>query len=206
MEYVLIIILAYLLGTVPNAVWIGKLFYGVDVRQHGSGNSGATNTFRVLGKTAGSIVLALDVLKGWLAVILAHLVQLEGMESDNIKLVLAITAALGHIFPLYMKFKGGKGVATLLGAVIGIHWQTALLALAVFIIVLFISKFVSLASICASVSFPLILIFVFKVETTSLIVFSVVAPIAVIVTHRKNIKRLLKGQESRAPVFADKTS
>src|SRR5687768_13215686 len=122
------LLFAYLLGSIPSAVWIGKRFYGIDVREFGSGNAGATNTFRVLGKKAGIPVLLIDIFKGWLAVQLAYLssYRIDSVEFVNLELVLGIAALIGHIFPVYVGFRGGKGIATLLGVVIGVHPYAAL--------------------------------------------------------------------------------
>ena len=151
-----LIIGAYLLGSIPTAVWWGKRYYGIDVREFGSGNSGATNTFRVLGKKAGIPVLAIDILKGIFAVLLAHLspYTYDTNPFVNIELGLGIAALVGHIFPIYAGFRGGKGVATILGVVICLTPLTSLMVLFVFLTVLLTTRFVSLSSILMILFFP----------------------------------------------------
>ncbi len=152
----ILIVAAYLLGSIPTSVWIGKIFYGTDVREHGSGNAGATNTFRVLGAKAAVPVLIVDILKGFAAVKLALLSNINPVSDVwvNFKITLAIAALLGHIFPVFVGFRGGKGVATLLGGVIAIAPLSAAAAVAVFILVLTTTRYVSLSSMLAGVSFP----------------------------------------------------
>lgn len=196
----LLMIGAYLLGSIPSAVWVGKGFFGVDVREHGSKNAGATNTFRILGKKAGIPVLFFDVFKGWLAVrLFASFSHFESGTSQliNFQIALGILAVIGHIFPVYVKFKGGKGVATLLGIILAIHFKAALVAFIIFTVVFVISKYVSLGAIIAAVFFPFILIYGFKVQSASLQYFATAISVLLILTHRKNIYRLLKRQENK---------
>ena len=202
----LAIILAYLIGSIPSAVWIGKFFYQVDVREHGSGNSGATNTFRVLGKRAGLPVLIIDMLKGWGSVNLAYLFSdSPGTEQFvELQMVLGIVALLGHIFPVLAAFRGGKGIATLLGLSIAIHPQAALVAIGVFAIVFLFSNYISLSSIIASLSFPFSLMFIFPTEIPSFIAFSLFTSAMVLLTHQQNIERLLNKQESKVHLIRRK--
>jgi len=197
-----IILAAYLIGAIPTAVWIGKAYYDIDVRQHGSGNAGATNTFRVLGKKPGAIVMAVDILKGWAATSLAGLLVLfDAIPADQLiayKLLLGTVAVIGHIFPVYVGFKGGKGVATLMGMVLAVYLQVALVCLAIFVVVLLLTKYVSLSSMLAAISFPLLLLLpMFRQEEPLLLVFGVLIAVMVVLTHRKNINRLLQGVESK---------
>jgi glycerol-3-phosphate acyltransferase PlsY len=203
----LLIILAYLIGSIPTAVWIGKFFYNIDVREFGSGNAGATNTFRVLGQKAGIPVLIIDILKGSLAVSAAFLSTYDFVSDEfiNLQLVLGIAALVGHIFPVFAGFRGGKGVATILGIVICILPLSCCLSLLVFIIVLFASRMVSLSSMLAGISFPFFLHFVFHNTNSILTIFSVVVALLLIVTHRKNILRIINKQESKIK-FASKKS
>lgn len=200
------LLIAYLVGSIPSAVWIGKYFYGIDVREYGSGNAGATNTFRVLGKKAGIPVLLIDVFKGWLAVNMAYLTdyRIGSVQFVNFQLVLGVAALLGHIFPVYAGFRGGKGIATLLGIILAVHPQAALLSIAVFIAVLLVSKYVSLGSIIAAMSFPVIIIVVFKAEIPSLVIFSLIIAVLVLITHQKNIERLLRREESKTKLIKKK--
>ena len=198
-------ITAYLIGSISTAVWIGKAYYGIDIRQHGSGNSGATNTFRVLGKRPGTIVMLIDIFKGWAATSLAGLLVIfNAVEADDLivyKLIMGALAVLGHIFPLYERFKGGKGVATLLGMMLAIHLEVALMCTVIFIIVLFTSRYVSLGSMIAALAFPILLLLPrFHPDDPILIVFGFILFAVVALTHRKNINRLLQGEESKANI------
>ncbi|MGZ3900699.1 MAG: glycerol-3-phosphate 1-O-acyltransferase PlsY [Bacteroidia bacterium] len=202
----LLILAAYLLGSIPTAVWIGKSFYGIDVREFGSGNAGATNTFRVLGRKAGIPVLVIDIVKGTLAVALSYLSAYRFGTSEfvNLQLGLGVAALIGHIFPVFAGFRGGKGVATILGIVICILPISCSLSLVVFLIVLFSTRIVSLSSMIAGITFPVFLNVVLGNTDPILMVFSIVVAILLIITHRKNIVRLLQKQESKVNLFAPK--
>lgn len=197
---------AYLLGSIPTAVWWGKRYYGIDVREFGSGNAGATNTFRVLGKKAGIPVLIIDILKGSLSVLLAYLAPFEigSNQYVNLQLGLGVASLVGHVFPIFAGFRGGKGVATILGVVICLTPITSLLVLLVFLTVLLATRYVSLSSMTAGVSFPIFLNLVLKNENQTLMVFSVVVAVLLIITHKKNIGRLLKHQETKVNLFVKK--
>ncbi len=192
---------AYLLGSLPFSVWMGRIFFDKDVREHGSGNAGTTNVMRVLGVKAGIPVLILDMLKGWFAVTLSRF-QTGIPEGDERWMLLSIglgaAAVIGHIYPVFAGFRGGKGVATIAGVCISLHPVATLLSLGVFIIVLLLFRYVSLGSIAAGISFPLWIIFFPGTNYLSLKLFSVVAALLLLFTHRKNIKRLLKGEEKKA--------
>lgn len=204
-------ILAYLIGSIPSAVWIGKSFYGVDVREKGSKNSGATNTIRVLGLLPGLFVLGIDAFKGWFAVYIGNFfgrfyTEIWGMVSGAeyltyFKLVLGIIAVIGHALPIYVGFKGGKGVATMLGVVIGIFEHLLPLILAVFVITFVLSKFISLASILTSIAFPILYVtcghWLNYQVYVPLIVFTCLVAIFIPYTHRKNIKRLINKEEPK---------
>jgi acyl phosphate:glycerol-3-phosphate acyltransferase len=207
MELMLIfmgVAISYLIGSMPTALWVGKAFYGLDIREHGSGNSGATNTFRVLGKKAGTAVLLLDVVKGLTA---ASLVRYLGFIEPgtvrfvNLQLLFGLTSVIGHIFPLYAKFKGGKGIATLFGMIIAIHYLSALACLFLFVVILFSTRYVSLSSILAAVAFPLIAIVIYKNEEPLFVAFGIAAAIMVVMTHQKNIVRLVSGNENKAKLL-----
>lgn len=202
----LLIVGAYLLGSIPTAVWIGKIFYGIDVRDHGSGNAGATNTFRTLGKKAGIPVLIIDVLKGFAAVKLSLLSPFT-LNLDffvGMKLALGFAALLGHVFPVFASFRGGKGIATLLGVIIATHPLAALCLLGVFLFFFSITHYVSLSSIAAAFSFPFIMLLVFQTQIPSLIFFSFMIAFIVLLTHQKNIERLLRKKESKMYLFKRK--
>jgi glycerol-3-phosphate acyltransferase PlsY len=199
-ETLLFILLAYLTGAFPSAVWVGKTFYKIDVREFGSGNAGATNTFRVLGKKAGIPVLIMDIFKGWLSVnYISFLTNIpESAEAIfEIKLAFGIAAVIGHLFPIYTGFRGGKGIATLLGLLIGLHAVAALYSILVFVIVFTSSKYVSLASIIASLAFPILVILILGSTNVSLNLFAFFVPILSLITHQKNIERLLRGEETK---------
>ncbi|WP_114777405.1 glycerol-3-phosphate 1-O-acyltransferase PlsY [Botryobacter ruber] len=204
-----LLVAAYLIGSICTAVWLGKSYYGIDIRQHGSGNSGATNTFRVLGKKPGTIVMLIDIFKGWAATSLANLlVVFSAIEADNLifyQLIMGALAVVGHIFPVYEKFKGGKGVATLLGMMLAIQPEVALLCTVIFVIVLFTSKYVSLGSMIAALAFPVLMLLPrFSPDNPILIIFGFVLFAVVVLTHRKNINRLLHGEESKANIHLGK--
>ncbi len=196
---VLLIITAYMLGSIPTSVWIGKHFYNIDIREYGSGNAGATNTFRVLGKIPGIIVLLIDIFKGSAAVSQAYLFSnyYSTNQFIDIEIGLAISAVVGHLFPLFAAFRGGKGVATLLGATLIITPVSCGLALVVFLFTLLSSKIVSLSSMLGGIVYPIILAFIFHNQQPSLRIYSILIAVLLIITHRKNIRRLIKGQESK---------
>lgn len=191
---------AYLLGSIPSAVWAGRLFHGIDVREHGSGNAGATNVIRVLGWKTGVPVLIFDMIKGFLAAMLPKLFNLAPEESAmlvNLQIFTGLMAIIGHIFPVFAGFRGGKGVATMFGILLAIHPPVTLLCLGVFLIFFISTGIVSIGSIAAGIAFPVLLLTLFNTPSVVFRIFSVLVAVALIVTHRKNIKRLLKGEEKR---------
>ena len=207
---ILALIAAYLFGSIPTAVWLGQSFYGVDVREFGSGNAGATNTFRVLGAKAGTAVMMIDILKGWTATNLAYFIGISvtGPQSSiqfiNYQLILGIIAVLGHLFPIFAGFRGGKGVATLFGMILAIHFEAAMVCVGVFVVLLLLFKYVSLSSICAGFAFPFSVSVVFHTTVKSILLYSICICILVLITHQKNIERLLKGKESKVFLFKHK--
>ncbi|MBS1502231.1 MAG: glycerol-3-phosphate 1-O-acyltransferase PlsY [Bacteroidetes bacterium] len=204
------LILAYLFGSIPTAVWIGKAFYGIDVREYGSGNAGATNTFRVLGKKAGIPVMLIDILKGFTATNLAFFIGVSttgGPHSNYIsyQLALGIVAVMGHLFPIFAGFRGGKGIATLFGMVLAINLSAALLCVAVFVAVLLVTRYVSLSSITGGFTYLIGVTFIYNKYTNNLVViFGMGICLLILVTHQKNIERLLKGKESKVNLFKRK--
>lgn len=202
-----IVIAAYVLGSIPSAVWIGKTFYGVDVRQHGSHNAGATNTMRVLGRRAALPVFVIDAGKGYAAVMLSFLSPLEPFSEPFIylRIVLIAAAILGHIFPLFANFKGGKGVATIAGCLIAMAPIPLACSFVVFLIILFTTHYVSLGSITAGAMFPLFVYLKFMVMSEpvspTMVGFGVVVAIMLLLTHRKNFARLKNGTESKTYLF-----
>jgi acyl phosphate:glycerol-3-phosphate acyltransferase len=212
---IVILLIAYLLGSIPSAIWVGKRFYNIDVREYGSGNAGATNTFRVLGKKAGIPVLLMDIIKGFVAVNFVRLQDfytVDDLGYTNLQLMLGILAVLGHIFPVFAGFRGGKGIATLLGIIIAVHPVGAGVAIALFLVILLLTKYVSLGSMLGAVSFPITVILGHNTDNgrlaPALIIFSILIAILVLLTHQKNIARLLRNEESKTYLFGkrDKTS
>ncbi|HRH63714.1 MAG TPA: glycerol-3-phosphate 1-O-acyltransferase PlsY [Bacteroidia bacterium] len=206
-ENILYLLIAYLMGSIPTSVWIGQYFYNIDVREFGSGNSGATNTFRVLGYKAGIPVLIIDVLKGWTSVKLADFISGFPAGSEqlvNLELVFAVAALMGHVFPVYVGFRGGKGVATLLGIVLALNTTAALISSGDYKVVFVATKYVSLSSIIASFAFPNVVIFAMDSRVPSMVIFSMFITVIVLVTHQKNIERLLSKRESKI-TFRKKT-
>lgn len=194
------LISAYLLGSIPTAVWVGKYFYGVDVRNVGSGNAGATNTIRVLGIKAGIPVIIVDILKGYFAVWLMQFF-IPSTWSEELRIYAGIIAGLlaviGHALPIFAGFRGGKGVATLCGMGIALYGGAVLVSIVVFILVIIITRYVSLGSILGGLAFPLAVIFYFQTTNPGLVILSVFVTIFIVWTHRKNISRLMKGEENK---------
>jgi glycerol-3-phosphate acyltransferase PlsY len=204
MDYIIFGVIAYLLGSIPTAVWIGRAKYGIDVREHGSKNAGATNTFRILGKKAGVTVLSIDVLKGFTASFLPYLFNVGAWQSEElitVQILASILAVVGHVFPIFAGFRGGKGVATSLGVIIGLHPPAAGICIAVFLIVFIVSNYVSLGAICAAFTFPASIYFIFGITSIWLNGFSLLLAALVIIAHRKNIKRLIDGNENKMNLF-----
>jgi glycerol-3-phosphate acyltransferase PlsY len=194
------VILAYLLGSIPSAVWAGKLFHGVDVREHGSGNAGATNVIRVLGWKTGIPVMIIDIGKGWLASTLPVLFGLAEKGSGqliSLQILTGVAAIIGHIYPVLAGFRGGKGVGTSFGVLLALHPILTLLCFVVFLIVLLSTGYVSVSSITAGLAFPILLFTLFGTPSLAFKIFSIVIACALIITHRKNIRRLIKGEEPK---------
>jgi acyl phosphate:glycerol-3-phosphate acyltransferase len=196
----LALILSYLLGSVPTAVWVSKKLHNIDVREHGSGNAGATNVIRVLGWKTGVPVIIVDVAKGWLAAMLPvyfHLAPPVSSLLVNLQIVAGIASIVGHIYPVFAGFRGGKGVATIFGVLLALHFYLTLSCFGVFLTIFLTTGIVSVSSMCAGISFPFLLNFVFDTPSVIFRFFSVVVALGLIYTHRKNIRRLIRGEESR---------
>ncbi len=194
-------VVAYLMGSFSSAVWIGKWFYNTDVRKQGSGNAGATNTFRVLGTKAALIVMILDIVKAWGAVMLAPVFTGENLNDSklvNYQIILGALAVLGHVFPVFTGFKGGKGVASLVGVIIALYSPYIfLIVLGWFALILVITHYVSLASITGALLFTILAIFAFHEQNIYLIILAALIAVFIPLTHHKNIRRLLKGEENK---------
>ncbi|HLS70356.1 MAG TPA: glycerol-3-phosphate 1-O-acyltransferase PlsY [Chitinophagaceae bacterium] len=201
MNEILLLTLAYLLGSIPTSVWLSQKLYNIDIRNHGSGNAGATNSFRVIGKKAGAFVMLIDMLKGFLAVKLVYLslLPIDSVAFVNLQVSLGLCAVVGHIFPIWAGFRGGKGIATLFGMIIAINPWVALSMVAVFIVILLLTKYVSLSSIVASISFPFLIFVIFREQTPEIAykLFAIGTALLVILTHHKNISRLIQGNENK---------
>ena len=209
---------AYLLGSIPSAVWIGRIFFNVDVRRHGSGNAGATNVLRVLGTPAALGVFAIDAAKGYAAVMLSWfsaLAPVGGVSSEfsepfiNLRIALMVCAIVGHIFPVFAGFRGGKGVATIAGCLIAMAPIPLLGSFITFVVVWSIWHYVSLGSISAAVVFPFFVVAKFLIVgefvSPTMVIFSVVVSSVLIFMHRANIKRLKAHTEGKTYMFGSKS-
>ena len=204
---IIVIVLAYLLGSIPASVWIGKMIHGIDVREHGSGNAGTANTIRVLGWKTGIPVLIIDLAKGWTAAMLPHFFHIADPGSallTNLQILAGVIAITGHIFPVFAGFRGGKGVATVFGVLLAIQPLLTICCLGVFLGVILLTGIVSVSSMSAGIAFPVLLFLFFDTPSVIFKVFSILVAIALLITHRKNIGRLLKGEESRLIKFGRK--
>ncbi len=206
MQEFILIILAYLIGSIPTALIISKKYFGIDIRDYGSGNMGATNTFRVLGKKYGTIVMVCDILKGMAAVGLFYFIPyyihgVNSIERTNLMIGLGLAAVLGHVFPIWANFKGGKGVATLFGMIIAIQPVVALACVGVFLLVLFLTRFVSLSSIFAGIMLPVSVLWIWNEDELFYRIFALLVAVLIIITHQKNIVKLMKGVENRVPIL-----
>ncbi len=204
--FLLLLLAAYVLGSVPSALLVGQAYHGIDVREHGSKNAGATNTFRVLGKKSGTFVLILDIIKGFTA---ANLVLLfpeanifEGLME--MKVALGLAAVLGHIYPVLAGFNGGKGIATLLGMVIAINPLIAVGVVLVFLMVHAITHMISAGSIISTLSFAIFAWMIYGYREPVLLIFGIFATLLVLYTHRSNLRRILTGNEKKIHLFKHK--
>lgn len=199
-KYIAIFILSYLTGSIATAVWTGRIFHKIDVREHGSGNAGATNVIRILGWKTGIPVLLIDVVKGFVAASLPAFFNLAPPGTallTNLQIFAGLFAVTGHIFPVFAGFRGGKGVATIFGVLLALHPFLTVSCLGVFFLVFLATGYVSLGSMSAGIAFPIFLFLFFDTPSVFFKIFSVVVAVGLIITHRKNISRLLKGEESK---------
>jgi len=204
MKELLLIILAYFIGSIPTALLISSRFFGVDIRDYGSGNMGATNTFRVLGAKFGTVVMIFDILKGMLAVFLYNLLPhyaTNEFDRTNFMVGLGLAAVVGHIFPIFAQFKGGKGVATLFGMILALQPLIAISCVGVFLLVLFLTRYVSLSSILAGIFLPICVLWIWNDDVVAYRVFAVLVAFMIVLTHQKNIIKILNGNESRVPIL-----
>lgn len=199
-EIILCAIAAYLLGSIPSAVWFGKAFYGIDVREHGSGNAGATNTLRVLGNKAGFIVLGLDLLKGYFATNLVLFLSDLIPDTNSYfmyQILFGVISVIGHVFPIFAGFRGGKGIATLTGILIALNYQLAICCFLSFVIIVSITRYISVGSMFSALLSPFFVLLLNGWQFNALFYFCAVVSVLVIYTHRANIGRLLNGNENR---------
>ncbi len=213
LSLLVILVLSYLIGSIPSSVWVGKMMYGIDVREHGSGNAGATNAFRVLGWKAGVLSTVIDVGKGALAAGVIASLRIDEVpaafgvwETDtSIRLLAGLAAIAGHMFPVWAGFKGGKGVNTAGGVLLALAPVSMLITLAAFALTLFTTRYVSLSSLVAVIVFPASVAvrkYVFGVDLDgSLLVISLLMAAGIIYAHRSNIQRLRQGTENRVRTF-----
>ena len=204
MKELLLIVFAYLIGSIPTALLISRKFFDIDIRDYGSGNMGATNTFRVLGSKYGTIVMVCDILKGMLAVslynFLPHYLHNE-WDRTNLMVGLGLSAVLGHVFPIFAQFKGGKGVATLFGMLLALQPVIAASCVGVFLLVLFLTRYVSLSSILAGIFLPICVLWIWNDDVVVYRIFAVLVACLIVLTHQKNIIKILRGSESRVPIL-----
>lgn len=191
MNTLLAALIAYLIGSINSSILVGKLWHNVDIRQHGSGNAGATNTLRTLGKSAALVVLIGDILKGVISIIIARM-----LGGDLTVFMAGFACVLGHNFPIYFGFKGGKGILTSTAIIFMIDWKIGLLLLIIGIIIIAVSRYVSLGSVIGSALYPFIVLILHR-EQVSHIIFAFCIGILAIYRHRANIQRLLQGKESK---------
>ena len=204
MKELLLIIFAYFIGSIPTALIVSRRFFDIDIRNYGSGNMGATNTFRVLGSKYGTVVMVVDILKGMAARALYNLIPYyltHEFERTNFMIGLGIAAVLGHVFPIFANFRGGKGVATLFGMLLAMQPVIAISCVGVFLVVLFLTRWVSLSSILGAVMLPVCVLWIWNDDVILYRVFAILVAVMVILTHQKNISRILRGVESRVPIL-----
>lgn len=204
MKELLLICIAYLIGSIPTALLISKKFFGIDIRDYGSGNMGAANTFRVLGSRYGVMVMVIDIVKGMVAVGLYTLLPFyirNEFERTNFMIGLGLAAVIGHVFPIFANFKGGKGVATLFGMMLAMQPVVAISCVGVFLFVLYLTRYVSLSAILGAMMLPVCVLWIWNESEILYRVFTLLIAFLVIVTHQKNIGRIVRGVESRFPIL-----
>lgn len=214
----IVLLISYLLGSIPSSLWVGKIFHNIDIREHGSGNAGTTNTFRVLGWKSGVTVFILDFMKGfassyWVSMyafeILNGPIAPPGWEADAFLMIICgLMAVVGHMFPIFASFKGGKGAATACGMLFGIEPISISISFGIFIVITLTTRYVSLASITGSFLYPINLLvirygFGYFVDG-SIIIFATIIALGIIYKHKSNIKRLLNGNENRVNIYGKK--
>lgn len=200
-ECVIIAIIAYLIGSINFSVILSKKMAGFDVREKGSGNAGTTNMLRAVGKKAAVITLICDILKGVVAILLAMLIGniIEGSNGALLVQIAGIAVIIGHTFPIFFKFKGGKGVATSLGVLIMSNWQIGLICLVFALVLMALTQMVSVGSIAAAILYPVLTLFIPQnyIVPGNYLIYSIILAVLIVVNHRENVKRLLSGTENK---------
>jgi glycerol-3-phosphate acyltransferase PlsY len=214
----IVLLISYLLGSIPSSLWVGKIFHSIDIREHGSGNAGTTNTFRVLGWKSGVTVFVLDIMKGFASSYWVSMYAFEimngpiappGWEADAfLKITCGLMAVVGHMFPIFASFKGGKGAATACGMLFGIEPISISISFGIFILITLTTRYVSLASMTASFIYPISLLVMryglgYFVDG-SIIIFATLIAIGIIYKHKTNIKRLIDGCENKVNIYGNK--
>ena len=200
--YIIIGIIAYAIGSINFSVIFSRKFAGFDVREKGSGNAGTTNMLRTVGKKAALLTLICDILKGVVAILIALLIGKIAEQSDKALLVqiAAICVVIGHTFPIFFEFKGGKGIATSLGVILMINWQIGIICLIFALVLIALTRMVSVGSVTAAILFPILIIFIgkeFFIVNGNYFIFSIILAVFVIFNHRENVKRILAGTENK---------
>lgn len=199
--YIVVAVIAYLIGSINFSVIISKKMAGFDLREKGSGNAGTTNILRTVGKKAAAITLVCDILKGVVSILLAKLVGNIWKDLDGALLVqlAGILVVIGHTFPVFFKFKGGKGVATSLGVLLTLNWQIGLICLVFALVLIALTRMVSVGSIAAAILYPVLTIFISQnyIVPGNYIVSSIILAVLIVFNHRSNVKRLLTGTENK---------
>ena len=200
-SYIIVAIGAYLLGSISFSVIISKKMAGFDVREKGSGNAGTTNMLRTVGKKGAAITLICDILKGVVAILIAILIEkmVEGSNGALLVQVAGVAVILGHTFPIFFKFKGGKGVATSLGVLIMSNWQIGLICLVFALILIALTQMVSVGSIAAAILYPVLTLFIPQnyIVPGNYLIYSIILAVLIVFNHRENVKRLLNGTENK---------
>ncbi len=199
--YVIMAIIAYAIGSISFSVIISRKMAGFDVREKGSGNAGSTNMLRSVGKKAALLTLVCDILKGVVAIAISLLIGKLNSTVDKAILVqiAAVAVVIGHTFPIFFEFRGGKGVATSLGVIILVNWQIGLICLVFALVLMILTRMVSLGSICAAILFPVLTVFIHEhyIVDGNYIIFGIIMAAFIAYNHRSNIKRLLSGTENK---------
>ena len=199
--YIIVSLIAYLLGSISFSIIFSKKFAGFDVREKGSGNAGTTNVLRTVGKKAAILTLICDCLKGVLAVLIAFIASkiMKNLDGSLLVQLAGIFVVLGHTFPVFFKFKGGKGIATSLGVLLMVNWQIGLICLVFALVLMALTRFVSLGSIAAAILFPVLTVFIHTnyLVNGNYIIFAIILAVLVVFNHRANVKRLLEGKENK---------